>query len=199
MAKSFSDSWNHQPSEVSDHPAACPLNRKIGRGLLLRSAGQVCRDAGVPALVVLLFLTYSLATTVHRVGDRPWDLAFVAFAYADLAGLCFCLRRAERLPREPSPAAEGKERSRLQLAVCALTASLSCVFAFRLSLIMSSAALVIVIWSMTAFVVLAGFFVLLVCKDQGYRCALAGNGDGDAGNGKSFKKRIAGSGGAESV
>jgi hypothetical protein len=170
MATAFvSDTCNYnhqQQADVSSQPAgAYPSKLKIGRARLLRSARQACRDAGVPA-AVLLFVACSLFGTARRVGDRPWDLAFVAFAYSDLAGLFLCLRRAERLQREPSPAAEGQERRVLQMGVWALSASLSCVFALRLSLIAPSAALVIVVWSMTAFVVLLGFCVLVVCKDQ---------------------------------
>ncbi|CAN6340837.1 unnamed protein product [Urochloa humidicola] len=126
-------------------------------------------NAIVPA-VVLIFLGCILVGTVREVRHRPLDLAFVAFSYAALAAIFLCLRRAERLPREePSPdGGEGHERRRLQLAVWTLSTALSCAFAYRVSLIMP-AVLVVVVWSMTLFVVIVGFFVLVLHKDQGYR------------------------------
>ncbi|CAN6358752.1 unnamed protein product [Urochloa humidicola] len=149
-------------------------------------------NAIVPA-AVLIFLGYILIGTVR---DRPLDLAFVVFSYADLAAIFLCLRRAERLPREePSPdGGKGHERRRLQLAVWTLSTALSCAFAYRVSLIMP-AVLVVVVWSMTLFVVIVGFFVLVLHKDQGYRAL---EGDGDAGECKGLLKKI-GNGGNELV
>ena len=144
----------------------CPPEPKTDRAhdQLLRTDGQAasCCDAAAPAAVLMIFLACILAgTTVHQVRDRPRDLAFLAFAYADLAALFLCLRRAERLPREPSPEEGAEERRRLQLVVWTLSAALSCAFAYRVSLIMPPV-LVVAVWSMTSFVVVAGFFVLVL-------------------------------------
>ncbi|CAL4895412.1 unnamed protein product [Urochloa decumbens] len=173
---------------VPDQPSPpCPSKPKTtDRARMLRTdrqAAALC-NAGVPA-VVLIFLGCVLVRTVREVRDRPWDLAFVAFAYADMAALFLCLRRAERLPREPSPAEE-QEKRRLQVVVWMLSAALSCAFAYRVSLIMPPV-LVVVVWSMASFVVIAGFFVLVLCKDQGYR---AFDGDGGAGECKGVAKKI---------
>ncbi|KAG2616794.1 hypothetical protein PVAP13_3NG176773 [Panicum virgatum] len=98
---------------------------------------------------------------VRPVRDRPRDLAFLAFAYADLAALFLCLRRAERLPREPSPEEGAQERRRLQLVVWTLSAALSCAFTYRVSLVMPPV-LAVAVWSMTSVVVVVGFFVLVL-------------------------------------
>ncbi|CAN6336467.1 unnamed protein product [Urochloa humidicola] len=123
---------------VPDQPTRppCPSEPKTtDSSRMLPTDGQAAAlcNAGVPA-VVLIFLGCILVGTVREVRDRPRDLAFVAFAYADMAALFLCLRRAERLPREPSPA-EGQERRRLQVIVWMLSAALSCAFAYRVSLI----------------------------------------------------------------
>ena len=100
-------------------------------------------------------------SNIHQVRNRPRDLAFLAFAYADLAALFLCLRRAERLPREPSPEEGAQERRRLQLVVWTLSAALSCAFAYRVSLVMPPV-LAVAVWSMTSVVVVVGFFVLVL-------------------------------------
>ncbi|CAN6349876.1 unnamed protein product [Urochloa humidicola] len=176
---------------VPDQPTRppCPSEPKTtDSSRMLPTDGQAAAlyNAGVPA-VVLIFLGCILVGTVREVRDRPRDLVFVAFAYADMGALFLCLRRAERLPREPSPA-EGQERRRLQVIVWMLSAALSCAFAYRVSLIMP-AVLVVAVWSMTSFVVIAGFFVLVLSsKDQGYPAAL--EGDGGAGECKGLVKKI---------
>ncbi|RLN19501.1 hypothetical protein C2845_PM02G32690 [Panicum miliaceum] len=73
-------------------------------------------NAGVPALL-LLFLGCSAVGTVRQARDRPWDQAFAGLAYADLAALLLCVRRAEQLPRrEPSPAGGEEAERRCLLA-----------------------------------------------------------------------------------
>ncbi|TVU17175.1 hypothetical protein EJB05_33192, partial [Eragrostis curvula] len=103
--------------------------------------------------------TYSFAVAAWRARHHPGDVAFVVGAYVALAALFLCLRRVERLTPD-SPAAD---RRRLHVMVWALSTSLSCAFAYRVSLIMP-AALVVVIWSMTSFVVLMGFYLLVLCN-----------------------------------
>ncbi|XP_062181084.1 uncharacterized protein LOC133885387 [Phragmites australis] len=167
-------SQSARSSDDPDQPA-----KDDGRAMTLALDGRLAS--------CWIFLAYSLVQTARRVRDRPWDLAFVVLAYADLAALFWCLPRAERLPPPPSPAG-GEERRRLQLAVWALSTALSCALAHRVSLIMP-AALVIVVWSMTSFVVLVGFYLLVVCKDQGYR-VLEDDDGGGGGDGKGFDKKI---------
>ncbi|GJN35862.1 hypothetical protein PR202_gb24675 [Eleusine coracana subsp. coracana] len=137
----------------------------------LHNVVLACSRAAALALV-----TYIFAAAAWRARREPWDMAFVFFAYTALTGLLLCLRRAEKLTPD-SPAAE---RRRLQAAVWALSAALSCAFAYRISLLMP-AALVAVVWCMTSFVVLFGFYLLVVlCKDHDsvddVDCSDAGHG-----------------------
>ncbi|CAL4910064.1 unnamed protein product [Urochloa decumbens] len=180
---------NNAAAAVPDQPSPpCPSKPKTtDRARMLRTDRQaaVLCNAGVPAAFLLIFLGCILVGTVRDVRNRPWDLAFVAFAYADMAALFLCLRRAERLPREPSPD-EWQERRWLQVVVWMLSAALSCAFAYRVSLIMPPV-LVVAVWSMTSFVVIAGFFVLVLCKDQGYPAL---EGDGGTGECKGLVKKI---------
>ncbi|TVU17154.1 hypothetical protein EJB05_33170, partial [Eragrostis curvula] len=187
VAASFScnkQRQQHQQADVPDQQRACPSETKRGCARLLRrAAGQLCSIS----TALVLFLTYSFVQTACRVRDRPSDMAFVVLAYADLAALFWCLRRVERLvttdQASSSPAA-GEERRRLQVAVWALSTVLSCAFAYRVSLVMPPV-LVIVVWSMTVSVVLVGFYLLVVCKDQGYRVL---DDDTNAGHGRAFQK-----------
>jgi hypothetical protein len=132
----------------------------------------------------LALATYTFALTAWRARRDPGDLAFVAGAYAALAALLLCLRRAERLaPPGTQPAAE--ERRRLHATVWALSAALSCAFAYRVSRLLP-AALVGVVWCMTSFVVILGFIMLVLpdSEDQqwygsadGVDCDSAAAGD----------------------
>ncbi|TVT96969.1 hypothetical protein EJB05_57805, partial [Eragrostis curvula] len=112
----------------------------------------------------LVLVTYNFAIAAWLARRDPGELAFVAGAYAALAALFLCLRRVERLTPD-SPTAE---RRRLHFAVWALSAGLSCAFAYRVSLLMP-AALVVIIWCMTSFVVLMGFYLLVLCNCNGQR------------------------------
>lgn len=140
-----------------------PKTARAHHQMLRTEDGQAaaCCNAGVPVPVLMIFLGCILVGTVRQVRDRPRDLAFLAFAYTDLAALFLCIRRAERLPREPSPEEGAEERRRLQLVVWTLSAALSCAFAYRVSLIMPPV-LVLAVWSMTSVVVVVGFFVLVL-------------------------------------
>ncbi|PAN17565.1 hypothetical protein PAHAL_3G140500 [Panicum hallii] len=157
---------NNAAVPVQPNPQ-CPSEPKTDRAhdQMLRTDGQAAAccncNAGAPAAVLMIFLACILVGTAREVRDRPRDLAFLAFAYADLAALFLCLRRAERLPREPSPEEGAEERRRLQLVVWALSGALSCAFAYRVSLIMPPG-LVVAVWSMTSSVVVVGFFVLVL-------------------------------------
>lgn len=151
-----------------------------------RSALALALDClpALPALLFGLFLACSLALTPRR-QVHGHDLAFVAFAYADLAALFWCARRVERLVApSSSPGAvrerDERRRRRLQVAVWVLSTALSCAFAYRVSLVLPPA-LALVVWAMASFVVLVGFYVLVLCdcEDQGYRLLeAAGDGEG---------------------
>jgi hypothetical protein len=161
----------------------------------------------LPALLFGLFVACSLVLTppprqVHE-HDRPrGDLAFVAFVYADLAALFWCTRRAELLaataaapPSSPGTVQDDRSR-RLQVAVWVLSTALSCSFAYRVSLILPPA-LVLVVWAMASSVVLVGFYVLVLCEDQGYYRLLESAGDGE--DGGLGEKKKSGAGGGELV
>jgi len=109
----------------------------------------------------LLLAGYSFAVAAWRSRREPRDLAFVAGSSALLAALLACLRRAEGL----TPASPAGERRRLQASVWALSTALSCAFAYRVAAVMPPV-LAALVWCMTASVVLTGFFMLVLCKDQ---------------------------------
>jgi peptidoglycan/LPS O-acetylase OafA/YrhL len=145
---------------------------------------RVC-GACLPVAAAVL-VCYSFASAAWRVRDEPRELAFVAASGALLAALLACLRRAERL----APDSAAGERRRLQAAVWALSAAVSCAFAYRVAAVMPPA-LAVVVWCMTAFVVLAGLFLLVLCGDQQQQQqqqyqALCNAGCDPAGDGKPF-------------
>ncbi|CAL4910067.1 unnamed protein product [Urochloa decumbens] len=148
-------------------PLAARLQRAFGECLRVAAAALV---------------GYTLAATAWRVRHDPQELAFVVGCCVLLAALLVCLRRAERL----APGSPVAERRRLQAAVWFLTTVLSCAFAYRVSLAMPDV-LVVLVWCMTAFVVLAGFFMLVLCnrKDQQYHRCLD---EVDASDDKPFDK-----------
>ncbi|CAN6326874.1 unnamed protein product [Urochloa humidicola] len=143
----------------------------------LAALGSLIMRVAAVALVA-----WSFARSAWRARGDPRDLAFVAGSGAVLAALFWCLRLTERL----TPGSPAALRRRLQAAVWFLSTVLSCAFAYRISLIMP-AALVVLIWCMTAFVVLAGFFMLVLCncnRDQQYQCL----DEVDASDAKPFDK-----------
>ncbi|CAN6358748.1 unnamed protein product [Urochloa humidicola] len=150
MGKKTSSAQTPPEPEAAEQPVT-PLAAR-----LQRTFGECLRVAAA-ALV-----GYSLAATAWRVRHDPQEFAFVAGCCVLLAALLVCLRWAERL----TPGSPAVERRRLQAAVWFLSTVLSCAFAYRVSLVMPAAP-VILIWCMTTFVVLAGFFVLVLCSCKG--------------------------------
>ncbi|XP_072148381.1 uncharacterized protein [Setaria viridis] len=118
-------------------------------------------------VAAIAVVSCSLARSAWLARGDLWDLAFIAGAGAVLAALFWCLRQAERL----TPGSSAVERWRLKAAVWFLSTVLSCAFAYRVSLVMLPA-LVVLIWCMTSLVVLAGFVMLVLCncKDYKYQC-----------------------------
>ncbi|CAN6340834.1 unnamed protein product [Urochloa humidicola] len=151
MGKKTSSAQTPPEPEAAEQPVpplAARLQRAFGECLRLAAAALV---------------GYSFAATAWRVCHDPPELAFVGGCCVLLAALLVCLRWAERL----TPGSPAAERRQLQAAVWFLSTVLSCAFAYRVSLVMP-AALVVLVWCMTAFVALAGFFMLVHCncKDQ---------------------------------
>ncbi|CAL5096779.1 unnamed protein product [Urochloa decumbens] len=154
--------------EASEQPVMARFQRAFGH--CLRAAAAV-------------LVGYNFAGTAWRVRHDPPELAFVAAASSLLVALLLCLRRAERL----SPDSPAGERRRVQAAVWAISAALSCAFAYRVAAIMPPL-LAALVWSMTAFVVLAGLFLLVLCRDQRRHQALDDVGCDPAGDGKDLEK-----------
>ncbi|PAN17563.1 hypothetical protein PAHAL_3G140300 [Panicum hallii] len=142
---------------VADPRAQPPDQEAAGQAAArLRCACGACLRAAT-----LLLVGYSFAVTAWRSRHEPRDLAFVTGSCALLAALLACLRRAESL----TPASPAGERRRLQASVWALSTALSCAFAYRVAAVMPPV-LAALVWCMTASVVLTGFFMLVLCKDQ---------------------------------
>ena len=116
-------------------------------------------------LAAVAFLASAFVEMSRPALPEPWDLAFVAAAYANLAALFVVLRRAERL----TPASPAKERRRLLRQAWELLTALSCAFAYCVEKTMP-AAMAVFVWAMTASVVVGGVY-FLVLKD--------GRGSGD--------------------
>lgn len=153
------------PHAAAEHPVAAPP-----LAARLESMCGACLCVGAVVLMGYIF-----GTTVWRARDDPGDLAFVGGAGALLAALLACLRRAERL----TPASPPEERRRVQAAVWLISTVLSCVFAYRVAAVMPMA-LAVLVWCMTALVVLVGFCLLVLCKDEEYQCLEEVQDDGDA-------------------
>ncbi|XP_062179552.1 uncharacterized protein LOC133884221 [Phragmites australis] len=161
-AVACADARAEEPKKPADLHAESPepadLEKAPPHGAL-RGLGIACLRAALLALT-----TYSLAVTAWRARHEPRDLALVVGACAVLAALCLCLRRAERI----TPASPAGERWWVQLAVWALSTALSLAFAHRVAALMPPA-LAVVVWCMTSVVVLAGFYMLMLCKDRQYQ------------------------------
>ncbi|CAN6326870.1 unnamed protein product [Urochloa humidicola] len=172
-AQTLKQSPEPEPAEQPDMAPfpARQLQRAFGHCLRLAAA-------------ILVF--YNFAATAWRVRHEPRELAFVAAAGSLLAALLACLRRAERLA--PDPDAPAGERRRVQAAVWAISTALSCAFAYRVAAIMPPL-LAAIVWFMTAFVVLVGLFLLVLCGDQQQYQAVLDDVECDpAGDGKNFEK-----------
>lgn len=96
------------------------------------------------------YLTFSSGMALRRSWPDPGAAAFIAFAYADLLLLFWCLRRFERA--EPGSPARG----RLKLAVWLLTSALTLLFSCKVAAVMP-AAVAAVVWVMGAATVCGGF------------------------------------------
>ncbi|KAG2616786.1 uncharacterized protein LOC120664306 [Panicum virgatum] len=167
-ATAAADPRAQPPEQEADDQAAARLQR----------ACAACLRAAA-----LLLVGYSFAVTAWRSRHEPRDLAFVTGSCALLAALLACLRRAESL----TPASPAGERRLLQASVWALSTALSCAFAYRVAAVMPPV-LAALVWCMTASVVLTGFFMLVLCKDQQQYQAMDNVDRDAAGEGKQLDK-----------
>ncbi|CAL4910069.1 unnamed protein product [Urochloa decumbens] len=141
----------HSPEpEAAEQPVMARFPARLQRafGYCLRFAAAI-------------LVCYNFAATAWRLRHDPPELVFVAAASSLLVALLLCLRCAESL----TPDSPAGERRRVQAAVWAISAALSCAFAYRVAAIMPPL-LAALVWFMTAFVVLAGLFLLVLCRDQ---------------------------------
>ncbi|EHA8586589.1 hypothetical protein COCNU_scaffold000558G000010 [Cocos nucifera] len=113
-----------------------------------------------------LFLTVNVVTAGYHARQDPGTLVFLLWSYVNLLLLFWCLKKFENLGTDSPP----EKRERLKVAIWLLATALNLTFASRVAGIMPLA-LAVVIWAMSGFVAVAGFYGLFVCND--------GNGDLD--------------------
>ncbi|XP_074577689.1 uncharacterized protein LOC141834136 [Curcuma longa] len=113
------------------------------------------RFLAAAGLVVLVFHSAGIA---YRARHDPSELAFIAFAYSDLALLFACLKRFERMGPDGAPEAV----ERLKAAVWASSAALNLAFAWRVARAMPTTALAVSVWMMATVVVVGGFYGLFM-------------------------------------
>ncbi|CAN6358739.1 unnamed protein product [Urochloa humidicola] len=113
---------------------------------------------------VIALMASGVARSAWRARGDPWELASIAAPCALLAAMFVCLHRAQRLAPDSPPG----ERWRLQVAVWVLSTAISCVFAYRVTAVMPPA-LAVLVWSMIASVVIAGFYMVVLFKDRRYQ------------------------------
>jgi hypothetical protein len=158
----FSGIQNFQIVKTSGRMAAVPAAHAQSPSKPAADLQDAPNHSTAAGAAVFGLVTFSV--TVWRARREPGNLAFIFCAYGCLAALLLFLRRAQTL----TPDSPTGQRRRLHAAVWALSAALSCAFAYRVSLLMP-AALVVLVWCMTSFVVLFGFHLLVLCNDQQYQ------------------------------
>ncbi|KAJ1262000.1 hypothetical protein BS78_09G073000 [Paspalum vaginatum] len=126
-------------------------------------------------VAVIALMASSIAPSAWRARGDPWELALITGPCVLLAAMFVCLHRAERLTPDSDPG----ERRRLHVAVWVLSTGISCLLAYRISMAMP-VALVVVIWGMTSLVVLGGFYMLVLYNDQQYQSLDEVHTDDDA-------------------
>ncbi|CAN6358749.1 unnamed protein product [Urochloa humidicola] len=132
--------------------------------------------ACVSRVVVIALMASSVAPMAWRARRDPVELIVVAGPCALLAALFVCIHRAERLAPDSPPG----ERRRLHVAGWVLSTLIIYLSAYQISRGMP-AALAIAVWSVMSVIVLAGFYMLVLRKDQQYQeldgvDAVAGDG-----------------------
>ncbi|WOL09162.1 hypothetical protein Cni_G17915 [Canna indica] len=147
------------PASVTklDHqPALSPIDDGIsGRGI----TNVQTRLLNILTAGVLLYLATNALNSAYSLRRRPAALAFLVFAYSDLALLLVCLKRMERQNKP-----ETKER--LKAAVWALGSALELALTWRVAEIMPPV-IAIVVWLMATLVVVGGFYGLFIHRDVG--------------------------------
>lgn len=108
-----------------------------------------------------LFLTYNVITSAYHARQDRTTLVFVLLSYADLLLLFLCLEKFQSLEADNKP----EKRQKLKVAIWVLATALNLAFAWRVARIMPGA-VAVVIWAMSSFVAAAGFYCLLIYKDE---------------------------------
>ncbi|KAJ3701396.1 hypothetical protein LUZ61_005101 [Rhynchospora tenuis] len=112
-------------------------------------------------VIAFAFLTYNAVLSIYRSRGNPWDLAFVISCFAELILLFWCLKKFENhgadVPLE--------RKHQLKVVVWVLTTLLTVTFAWKVSLIMPLC-LTLVIWGMSASVIIAGFYAFFIFNND---------------------------------
>ena len=124
----------------------------------------------------------SVAPSAWRARRDPVELAVVAGPCALLAAIFVCIHRAERL----APGSAPGEMRRLHVAVWVLGTLIWCLLAYQVSRAMP-AAMAIAVCFVVFFLVLAGFYMLVLRQDQQYQDLDGVDRDATAGECEAFK------------
>ncbi|KAJ4765962.1 hypothetical protein LUZ62_076337 [Rhynchospora pubera] len=111
--------------------------------------------------IAFFYLTYNFGLAAYRSRTNPWDLAFIISCYLELILLFLCLKKHENLTSD-SP---NEQRDRLKVVVWILCTLFTFTFAWRISQIMPWY-LNVIIWGMSASVILVGFYFFFLFKDD---------------------------------
>jgi hypothetical protein len=124
----FSGIQNFQIVKTSGRMAAVPAAHAQSPSKPAADLQDAPNHSTAAGAAVFGLVTFSV--TVWRARREPGNLAFIFCAYGCLAALLLFLRRAQTL----TPDSPTGQRRRLHAAVWALSAALSCAFAYRMSL-----------------------------------------------------------------
>lgn len=108
--------------------------------------------------VALSFLGLNSIIAIYHSRHDPWTILFVTVCLFCVTLLFHLLRVFERLPPE-SP-----RRLQVKAGVWAVTTTLTIMFTIRVAPLMPAPAAVVV-WSMAAVTILAGFYMFFMCPD----------------------------------
>jgi len=151
MASAAPSSPDSRNRRARSPAAASPADiAKLGLG----AAGSLASTT----LLCLLILFVNCCGAVYHSRHDPWSVAFVAASFTDLVLLFHSIHRFEGAPRG------SRARSRAKAGVWVLSSILTAMFSYKVAALMPLAA-AIVVWTMGAGTVLAGFFMLFFCGE----------------------------------
>ena len=104
-------------------------------------------------------LAINCGAAIYHSRRDPWSVAFVLAAFLMLISLLCALRLFESLPRS-SP-----RRSHVKAGVWVLSTVLTILFTYRVAALMPFP-VAVVVWAMSVFTILAGFYMFFVCSDE---------------------------------